>query len=297
MEFPFKIYFYRYLVQICVGLFKPLYFRKYNAILDYLADDQSGVIEKYKSVEPDFTGKEIPKRIWVLWWQNDSAIPPVPQKCIERIQSFSEYDVVVINSYNVSSYINLSDVMPLYEAGRIKVQFLSDIIRARLLYKYGGFWCDSTLAIIDNSFFDDIIRNYRFHSIKLKDLPSWCSVSRGYFSAYFWASVPGNPFFGFLNDMLTGFILKHGQIIDYYQIDFSIMTGYYNIPFIKQLIDRIEPSNPDIFQLGGLINKKYNESKWNSLIAANQIFKLSWRTIPRDKTRKGEPTFWGMDIL
>lgn len=292
-SFPFKIRFYQTMVQICMGMFKPLYFKKYESILGYMEKDCASVLEKYRAVDCFLENLgSIPKIIWVLWWQGDGARPPVPDACIKRLSSLSGYEFNLVTKDNIGDYIFMDDILSYFDSGLISVQFLSDLIRMRLLRKYGGFWCDSTIAAINPDFFDDIVSNYKFYSIKLAGFPEWCSVSKGYFSSYFWASAENNPFFSYMDDCFTFFLKKHRRIIDYYQIDYTVMLGYRKISFVKDFIDSIPPSNPDIFWLSGMLDKGFDADIWAEKLKNNSLFKLSWRKRPSLLTRSGKKTFW-----
>ena len=288
-QFPFQIRFMQKLVTLCVGLFKGLYFKKYRMILNYIEADCSIVIEKYKGIT--YTPAEkIPKQIWTLWY-DESNLKEIPKACLTRMKKLKDYKTIVLTKENLSSYIDISDIKSMLEKNIISIQFFSDIIRARVLKKYGGFWMDSTIAIINERSIDAIVQNLKFFSIKIKEFPKWQSVTEGKFSSYFWATCPNNPFFAYLDDCFTFFIKKHQAIIDYYQIDYTIMSGYEKIPFIKDLIDSIPPSNPDIFWLSGQLGKRFQIEKWKRISAETGIFKLSWRrTTPPHNPQK--ETYW-----
>lgn len=291
-QFPIKIRIIQHLVSICLGMFKGLYFKKYRMILDYIENDSKELIEKYKNIHYTPTGT-IPKQIWVLWYDNNN-LKEIPKACISRMQNIRGYKAIIVTKENLSSYIEIKDIQDLLEKGYISIQFFSDMVRARLLRKYGGFWLDSTIAIENIEFLDIIVSNYKFFSIKLEKFHKWQSVSEGKFSSYFWATCPENPFWEYVDDCFTLFLTKHRTIIDYYQIDYTIMSGYEKIPFIRMLLDSIPPTNPDIFWLTKQLNKPFSEEKWNEITTCTSIFKLSWRVNPSIDSEKEpkETTYW-----
>ena len=289
-QFPIKIRSMKLLVTLCVGLFKSLYFKKYRMILDYIKDDCRPVLDKYSGRVVPTTHNAIPKHIWVLWY-DENNIKPVPEACIKRMQDLDGFEVTILTKDCISNYIDISDILPLLGES-ISIQFFSDVVRARVLRKYGGFWLDSTIAVIDKSFLENIVTNYDFYSIKLIDLPKWCSVSQGKFSSYFWATYENNVFFEYLDDCLSFFIAKHRTIIDYFQIDYTIMVGYENLPFIKKAVDAIPSSNPNVFWMSKRLNDPFDEQKWKSIVANTSIFKLSWRRNVIDQKKINHLTYW-----
>ena len=287
-QFPLKIRFIQHLVTMCLGLFKSLYFKKYRMILDYIEADCSTIIEKYENITYTLDSK-IPKLIWTFWY-DESNIKEIPKACIARMKNLEGYKTIVLTKDNLSSYVDVSDIKPLLDRGYISIQFFSDVLRVRVLKKYGGFWMDSTIAITKKESIDSIIQNLNFFSIRLWEFKKWQSVTEGKFSSYFWATPPDNLLFSYVNDCFSAFIQKHHTTIDYYQFDYTIMAGYEKIKFIRQMIDAIPPSNPDTFWLTRQLNKPFSKEKWHEIQKKTDIFKLSWRFSPQPSVT--EENYW-----
>lgn len=292
MEFPFSVYFYRHLITAMMGISKPLYGVKYRNILKYMESDMKDVLDKYKDIDFDAT-EPIPKIIWALWWQGNQSKFPAIDYCCKKNQNTKGFEFNLITKDNVSEYIDLNDIMPLIEQGIIKVQFLSDIIRMRLLKKYGGIWADASLFTLKDDYYEELTNTYSFYTLKIPTIEKWMNVSEAKWCASFWATQENNPFFSYMDEAFTFFIKKHKELIDYYQIDFTAMSGYLNIPFIKKLIDKVPPSNPDFYWLGGRINRPFNQQRWNELKSKNDILRLTWRISPTSLNKNGKLTYWG----
>ena len=87
--------------------------------------------------------------IWILWLQGWNNAPAIVKKCLQAWQyhhSVYDYNIILLDKYNIHQFIDLSDVIP-SEVVREEVSraALSDVIRWMLLHKYGGIWVDSTL--------------------------------------------------------------------------------------------------------------------------------------------------------
>ena len=87
--------------------------------------------------------------IWILWYQGWNNAPAIVKKCLQSWQyhhSVYNYNIILLDKYNIPQFIDLSDVIP-SEVVREEVSraALSDVVRWMLLYKYGGIWVDSTL--------------------------------------------------------------------------------------------------------------------------------------------------------
>ena len=287
-EFPFSIYFYRFAAKYSYALLlhKRLHLKKYSNILSFMEKDCSSILDKYRNMDVTLSAP-IPKQLWVLWWQGKDNLPPIVKECVKRMASLENYNLTILDKENISSYIDLSDVLPLLESGELKIQFMSDIIRMRILRKHGGFWIDTTMLIMDESFLDSIVEKYSFYSIRLKDFEEWWNVSAARWSAYFWATSKDNPFFSYMDDAFTYFALKHKTIIDYFQIDFTVRLGYENIAWIRKLIDSFPYYENDMFYLDKVSSKVLTEKK-RALIDSAPMYKLNWRR--KLKTLEGKTT-------
>ena len=107
-------------------------------------------LERYSSAcewsrtEWEPTGES--KIFWTCWWQGVENAPLLVQKCIERMNRFSNgYEVRVVTEANVNDYIRLPEyIIQKHEQGIIPHAHFSDIVRLMLLREYGGIWIDST---------------------------------------------------------------------------------------------------------------------------------------------------------
>ena len=83
------------------------------------------------------------KKIWILWLQGWDKAPNISLRCVESWRHYNpEWEVVLLDSKNISQYLNLEEVLPGLDTNNIS---LSNIIRISLIQKYGGVWADSTL--------------------------------------------------------------------------------------------------------------------------------------------------------
>ena len=243
-------------------------------LLSFLKEDCWKEIEEYKTCKAEQPGT-IPRIIWIMWWQGIDTANPLISKCIERFRAIPGFQINILDKSNVSNFVDISDVLPLYEKGKLLIQHLADIIRIRLLHKYGGIWCDASMIVLDTDYFSRIIQNYSFLTNHFVDFNNAGNVSHGKCSTYFWATFPDNPFFAFIDDAFTGFLNRHEGVIDYTHFDYTIMLGYYNIPYIQNLLDAVPPNNLSIWWLDGHYSEEFDKNIWNNVIADTYLMKLS----------------------
>jgi hypothetical protein len=83
---------------------------------------------------------EIPKIIWIFWYQGLSEAPYIVKKCIDSwVKQNPDWEVVVLDKNNLNNYITPEEKLlnqPLAKQ--------ANLIRLQLLYKYGGVWADAT---------------------------------------------------------------------------------------------------------------------------------------------------------
>ena len=245
-----------------------------ETLLDFLKEDCKTEILSYNKHKKE-NEERIPKIIWLLWWQGVDTASPLIKKCINRFKMIPDFQLNILDKNTVENYIDISDILPLYLKGKIFIQHLADIIRIRLLRKYGGIWCDASMIILDLDYFGRLVDEYLFLTNHFIDFDDSVSVSHGKCSTYFWATFPNNPLFNFVDDCFTGFLNRHRGVIDYTQFDYTIMLGYYNIPYIHDLLDNVPPNNQNIWWLDEHYNEQFDKKIWDKITANAPLMKLS----------------------
>ena len=180
---------------------------------------------------------------------------------------------------------------------KISIQFYSDILRMRLLKKYGGFWIDSTMAILDPDIIDRIHDDYSFMTLRTHVEMDYRHVMSGRWTSFFWAGAPGNPFFSYMDDAFTYFIRRHGSIFEYFHIDYTVATGYAEIPVVRKLIDGASSLFPvpiEITALMDIMDEPYNSHVMKNIREKAPLQKLTYKRGKQLKTiEDGSETFYG----
>ena len=84
-----------------------------------------------------------------MWYQGINHAPPIFKLCINSIiNNRVNHTVYILTKYHLDKYIKLPTIIESkFIKGYIMIAHLSDIIRMGILYKYGGYWIDSTFFI------------------------------------------------------------------------------------------------------------------------------------------------------
>ena len=110
--------------------------KKHRFVLDYLAENYSELIGKYKKLDfPDIKKSENKHYIWVMWWQGESSAPELVRMCIDSMRKNANgAEVVVIDKNNYYQYADIpSYIIEKHEKGYISFAQLSDIMRIYLI--------------------------------------------------------------------------------------------------------------------------------------------------------------------
>ena len=97
-----------------------------------------------KKIPENFENNKVPKIIWSYW--DSHEIPEIVKLSIKSWKKTSpQYKINFMNQKNVEEYVSLPTnwkTLPAYRQ--------SDIIRLRLLEKYGGVWIDASTILLED---------------------------------------------------------------------------------------------------------------------------------------------------
>ena len=213
--------------------------------------------------------------IWVCWMQGEKNMPPIPTMCLKSIRNnASGRKVQVITLKNFSEFVTIdNNILNLYHTGKIKNCHFADILRVSLLAQRGGIWMDATLyctAPLGNLFFQK-----KFHSIRIRPYGNFVSQCR--WSVYCLSSLPGCRLFSILEALFVKYLSEEHLFIDYFLFDQFIDMLYQRDEEIRNMIDGIPESNPNIFGLADILTERFDSERWEMLTANTSIFKLNWK--------------------
>ena len=96
-------------------------------------------------VETPVINDDANDKIFTIWQQGEEHAPALVQACWRSIRKHCSQELVILDDKTLPQYIDLPDVIwEKYRAGKIRRAHFADICRVELLYKYGGYWMDST---------------------------------------------------------------------------------------------------------------------------------------------------------
>jgi hypothetical protein len=293
--------------------FRPFFgVKKHGAILAYLNKRYGEVIKAAagKNRAPEsFIGHE--STIWVCWWDGEESMPPLVKVCYRSILKHAgTHPVQLITKNNCRDFISIPEyVLDKVNAGIITITHFSDILRANLLYEYGGIWMDITILVLADITFG----NLAFYTLKAPSKIS-ASISLARFaglsnasytpetqhdgpqisrwSGFLFAGNKNSVIFELIRDILHAYWKDHNDQIEYLLYDYAIALGYDNIPVIREMIDNVPCSNAEKFEMEKSLNVEYSEECF-SLFFLTPFHKLTWKKAFNVYTKNNKLTIYG----
>ncbi|MEM9239762.1 MAG: capsular polysaccharide synthesis protein [Pseudomonadota bacterium] len=104
----------------------------------YLKERTEGQVDVNFDADPV---SSIPRNIFMFWGQGLDAAPELVRSCVKSWEDMNPgWQVNVLTEAHIDDFVSMDDIPPdLPWAAR------ADILRLRLLRKYGGVWADATL--------------------------------------------------------------------------------------------------------------------------------------------------------
>lgn len=269
-----------------------------NTIEEYVNRFMEPVIEECCNWNPinaeTFNFAKTP--VWCCWWQGSEQMPEVVKMCNDRLKQLLPDDVAelhMVTEKNYQEYITLPDyIIDKFEAGKMSITALSDILRATLLAQYGGFWIDATVFISDY-FPLEFIQN-DFYAQKMYDPVKWKrEACKGRWCGFLMGGKAGNIIFRLLRDAFFAWWKVHDSIIDYVLIDYFLLAGYQSMPELQNQIDNVPDNNPDVFEMYKVLNEPYTPTLLDKLTRNTNLHKLTYKMDLKSYTQNGELSLYG----
>ena len=266
----------------------------YLILIDLISKYNRGEYLKLEPVNKDIAENgRIP--VWVCWWQGLDSAPDIVKRCVESIYRYVPKDSAQIHFITFDNYMEYAGfsqvVVDRYNAGRISLTHLADILRVQLLNMYGGLWVDATYFISDNRIADII--NDEAYTVKTV-IPSWNGdvIAKGKWAVNFLKFMKGSPLSGFCTEAFEIYWSLRDEPLDYFLLDRIIKVAYDNIPVIRKQIDGISANNISSLKLMEIISNSYDEAVWNDMKKDTFAFKLSYKEPVELYTEDGKETFY-----
>jgi hypothetical protein len=229
--------------------------------------------------------------IWICWWQGLDNMPEIVRVCYKSIQKFAgSHPVKIITKYNFRDFISIPEyILNKFNSGLISVTHFSDILRANLLYEYGGFWLDATMLLTE----EISIRSGCDSFFTLKGTYAIDNISRARWTGFCMAGAKHDILFEYMRDIFYLYWKTHNELIDYVLIDYVIDVAYRSVPYIKSLVDNVVYNNTDIYSLQYHLHNEFSENLFVEYCSQTSFHKLTWKKKIEKYTPENKLTFYG----
>ena len=265
-----------------------LIIKKNDVVFKRLSEDYHILIQNYQKKE--LKEKNDSNKVWVLWWQGEENMPELVKICLENMKKkLYDSEVIILSKKNINDYIQIPEyILTKFNKGVIGFAHFSDILRITLLKEYGGIWIDSTIYISKELSQKQISK---IKTIKFK-CNEKTSIPKGQWCCFFLGKL-NSKLYHFMYDFYLKYWSKENIIIYYFLMDFIVKIAYQNFPEVKKDIDNNKYNNEQIHKLASLLNNKFNQDEYATLLESNFIHKLSYKIELQEKINN-QPTYWGI---
>lgn len=258
----------------------------------YQADTMQGTLAEPFVCEDDFNGK-IP--VWICWWQGESKMPDLIRCCIKSLKEnlpSEKTELRLITLENCMKYVTFTEsVVRKFNEGKITYTHLSDLLRAELLFRYGGMWVDATYYVakpIDPGIFSAPIYTIRFRK------PIWeADITKGRWSGNLWHTSSGKKLFQFLMESFWYYWETEETLADYFLIDYIIAVALEEFADVRNELEQCGYSKESVFELHRQMNLRYSPERMERIREENTFYKLNCKADYREANMAGEETIYG----
>lgn len=284
------------------GMIPPGKSERYvRTVESYVDKFMEPIAERYSSFDYAAYQESLSSRaeqkipVWVCWWQGAESMPELVRMCNKRLRDTipPQAELHIITEDNYKDYVEIpGHISEKFEKRAINMIEMSDILRAALLSRYGGFWIDSTVFIIDGFPMDYI--THEFYAQRMYDPVKWKrEACKGRWSGFLISGTAGHPIFLILRDAFYAWWESHDCVVDYVILDYFLLAAYKKIPFIRQIIDEMPNNNEDVFEMYKVLDQPYSEELWERLTSRTELHKLTYKVRLIKETPEGKETLYG----
>lgn len=218
---------------------------------------------------------KVNQTIWVCWFQGVEHAPAIVKKCIKAIERNKpeNFEVVYLTTENIKGYVDFPEyIYKKMQDGKINFTHFSDLLRAELLYLYGGLWIDATVYCADK------IPEYMCSGELFAFRWSLLDGSVVSISSWWMYAPKGQKIISDTRNMLLEYWKYENRLCDYYlfHILFS-MAKDRNIVNRNAFSRMVYANNSEPQILFGKLEQQFNRKEWEVIRKKMPIQKLSYK--------------------
>lgn len=229
--------------------------------------------------------------IWLFWYTGNPFDNPILRMCYDSVAKHKPEgtEVVLVTKDNLQQYIALPDyIQRKVDRGLISMTHLSDIVRFKLLSKWGGTWFDATVFALRDF---PMIQTGDFWTMKRPNVDV-VSISKGKWTGFAIGGKP-NILFYLMSEFFDEYWKRYDVLIDFFLIDLMLEYFYRNLEAVRNLFDSVPFNNVNVQKLWPEMNAPYDAEAFRQITEDTSLFKLSYKLDWHRKTAEGRMTNYG----
>lgn len=220
--------------------------------------------------EPVYDGK---KYAWSCWWQGMEEAPDLIRACINSMKRYlpDTVELVIITRDNYRDYVDFPQwLIDKVEDGRVTLTTFSDVIRASLLYKYGGIWLDSTILLTEPA----PVNIWDYDIFTIREL-RYCLPFIG--------GKPGQKFYRFLMEGFFYYYQRYDSTKYYLLVTYLLDIAMNEYADIREIYDKLPLESEGISNINNFeslsyhMHEKYTPEIYRAYMEGIYIHKLQRR--------------------
>ncbi len=218
----------------------------------------------------DHTGR----MVWTCWWQGEEMAPDIVKACWESQRRNLPDGVqhMIITKDNYEKYLTIPDYcLDRFRDGKNMVAHLSDVLRASLLYKYGGLWLDSTVLlteVLPDECWELPLYTWRFDNTHFNSQAIW--------AIWFFAAQKGSILWKFVMEAFYYYFSIYEKVKYYFTMDYFVAICCNLFGEVLKQFEKIPYNNNTAVELNRHLDETYLENKFHDYCKGTFLQKLNW---------------------
>ncbi|WP_044470310.1 capsular polysaccharide synthesis protein [Mannheimia massilioguelmaensis] len=204
------------------------------------------------------------------YWDNDDKLPPIVSLCRESLKKYistDKFDLIILNS---ESYKEWTDFRKEQIKAEITQAHFTDILRTKLLEKWGGFWIDAT---------DMLTQDFYEATQKIREQKQFIFTYAGSRTGtWFMYSKPRNYIMSMLSEAISLWWELKCYLTNYFMIHDIIEMFYWVDPDYRCDWDEMLKIHPsDALSVLRAYNRTISPEEFDKLISSSFVHKLTYK--------------------
>jgi hypothetical protein len=207
-------------------------------------------------------------KVFTYWHAKDN-LPPLIQLCRSSLQKYisSEFDLIILDENNYKEWID-SDLEALRNS--ISRAHFTDLLRLRLLEKWGGFWLDAT-CLLSEDFYPAT------QTIRQQGQFFFAYINSRVGNWFIW-SKPANYVITMIAEVLTFWWAQKNRLTNYFMThDIIEMLYWVDDEYRKNWDDMYKLHPKNALSVLRAYNTVCSERELNNILSSSFVHKLNYK--------------------